>query len=152
MPSPPCSCYITGPFDLSFIPSAQQSLLFGRWSMNTEHIPLPTANLSGEQSLGMHLNAVNFSSLEAQEVGSEVRWSSTIQFSLCRDVRVYSPHPLEPKKRLLCSRPPGSILLREDLWPHKVLTGHRSLGSTGQHSEFLCQGRGSQSSQGPGLY
>lgn len=131
----------TGCFYLSFIPSAQQSLWFGRRSVNAEHIPVPTVKLGGRYSLGMHLNTVSFPSLEAQGTQSEVRWA-LIQFNLCRDVRMYCPHPLDLEKCHPCARPSRTILL----------TGHRPLGSTGQRSEFLCQGRGSQSSQGPGLY
>lgn len=92
----------TGCFYLSFIPSAQQSLWFGRRSVNAEHIPVPTVKLGGRYSLGMHLNTVSFPSLEAQGTQSEVRWV-LIQFNLCRDVRVYCPHPLDLEK---CHPPP----------------------------------------------
>ena len=45
----PCCSYITGCFNSCFIPTAQQSLLFGRWSMNIEVVAQIIKNLSAMQ-------------------------------------------------------------------------------------------------------
>lgn len=65
------SCYTPGCFDPSFIPSVQQSLTFGRWSMNVEHITLPTADLSGEPSLRNASQHSELFFLKAQGKGSK---------------------------------------------------------------------------------
>ena len=76
-----------------------------------------------------------------------------IQLNLYKEVRVDSPHPLEPEKHLPWARPLWTALFREDLWclGFSLGTGLR-VPQDSTHSESLCQGRGSQSSQGPRLY
>ena len=64
---------------------------------------------------GTHLNTVSISSLAVQGLMSEVRWSLMIQLNRYREVRVDSPHPLEPEKRLPWARPLWTALFREDL-------------------------------------
>ena len=116
--------------------------------INIDGIPLPAENLSGT-----HFNAVSISSLEVQGLVSEVRWSLMIQFNLYREVRVDSPQPLELETRLPWARPLGTALFREDLWCLGFSLGTGLwVPQDSTHSESLCQGRGSQSSQGPGLY
>ena len=76
-----------------------------------------------------------------------------IQLNHYREVKADSPHPLEPEKCLPWARPLWTALFREDLRCSGLSLGTGLwVPQDSTHSESLCQGRGSQSSQGPGLY